>query len=418
MQIGFAAIGWRDAAVLRNEHGWWTGLFLWNGSNLHRFEWCRIESDRLNDKSGERGAVPLDQRKCGARMIACAIQRHVFDAARLHVCLVGIGISLVGTSSLCAQSNRHLVRKQMPRVQTFDSLFKPDYSYPYLKHASTVPFQHQVRKFDRANAWWLAEMSMLAYADGDGFVKRQLRSAGMHGVKRYASPEDSVHHTQAILAFNAEAVIVAFRGTEPNEWKDFKTDVKAHHVELASGGNVHAGFQSSLAGVWLQVQPEVERLSAEGRSVWLTGHSLGAALAVLAAHQFKKPATVYAFGAPRVGDAEFVKQYQQSIFRIVNNTDFVTEIPPPPWYHHVGELIYFDSQKKLRRNVTVSELLEDKARGQGQAVTQRFREWANLDLDGRPLKPLLDHAPIGYVVLCWNSLVEAREQSKVGSDNR
>jgi triacylglycerol lipase len=343
-------------------------------------------------------------------MIACAIKR--------HVCILLLGIPLIGISLLCAQDSGPLQRKQMPRVQTFDSLFQPDYSYPYLKYASTVPFQHQVQKFDRANAWWLAEISMLAYADADGFVKRQLRSAGMLGVKRYASPRDSVHHTQAILTFNADAVIIAFRGTEPNEWKDLKTDVKAHHVELASGGKVHAGFQSSLTGVWAQVQPEVERLSAEGRSVWLTGHSLGAALAVLAAHQYKKPATVYTFGAPRVGDAEFVKRYQQPTFRIVNNTDFVTEIPPPFLYHHVGELVYFDSRDKLRRNVSVSQILKDKARGQSQAVTQRFKEWANLDLDKRPFKPLLDHAPICYVVHCWNSLVDARERNTVGPGNR
>lgn len=344
--------------------------------------------------------------------------RQTLFAARLNAFLVGIGMAWVGASTLVAQDSRPLARKQMPRVQTFDALFEPDYSYPYLKHASRVPFKHQVQKFDCTNAWWLAEISMLAYANGDGFVERQLRTAGMQGAKRYTSPENSAHHTQAILTFNADAVIVAFRGTEPQEWKDFKTDAKVQQVELISGGKVHAGFQSALLEVWGQVQPDLERLSAEGRSVWLTGHSLGAALAVLAAHQYKKPATVYTFGAPRVGNAGFVKRYQQPTFRIVNNTDFVTEIPPPLAYQHVGELVYFDSRHALCRNVSTAHLVQDKARGQGEAVARRLREWSNLNLDKRPLKPLLDHAPICYAVHCWNSLVALREQSEAGPDRR
>ncbi len=349
-------------------------------------------------------------------MVIATADRRTWGTAWLPAFFVWLGVTWGGTSVLVAQDSRPLVRKQMPRVQTFNALFEPDYSYPYFKHASNAPFQPQVQKFDRNNAWWLAEMSMLAYADGDGFVERQLLTAGMLGAKRYTSPENSTHHTQAILAFNADAVIVAFRGTEPSEWKDFKTDAKVRQVELTSGGKVHAGFQSSLLEVWGQVQPDLTRLSAEGRSVWLTGHSLGAAIAVLAAHQCKKTVTVYTFGAPRVGNAEFVKRYRQPTFRIVNNTDFVTEIPPPLWYQHVGELVYFDSRHVLRRNVSTKLLMQDKVRGQGDAVARRLKEWSKLDLAKRPLKPLLDHAPICYAVHTWNSLVAFREQSGAGSD--
>lgn len=330
----------------------------------------------------------------------------------LWVCL-GWGTLMCLTPSLLnAQSTGILARKDMPEVQTFSSLFEPNYNYSYLRHASSfsfpakVPQQDQVAEFDRVNAWWLAEVSMLAYADGDGFVRRQLLSAGMLDVKMYTSPPGSTGHTQAILTFNHEAVIVAFRGTEPNQWKDFVTDMQAHQVEMGDAGKVHAGFQSGLLDVWNQMLPELLRLSASGKSVWMTGHSLGGALAVLAAHQFQQPVTVYTFGAPRIGDSQFVKSYRQPTFRLVNNTDFVADIPPPMWYHHVGELVYFDSRHQLCRNVPVSRLVKDKARGQSLAVTQRIKEWSKLELDARPVKPLLDHAPICYVVHCWNSLVE------------
>ena len=86
-------------------------------------------------------------------------------------------------------------------------------------------------------------------------------------------------------------MIVAFRGTEPNQWKDLVTDMQAHQVEMGDTGRVHAGFQSGLLDVWNQMLPELLRLSASGKSVWMTGHSLGGALAVLAAHQFQQPVT-------------------------------------------------------------------------------------------------------------------------------
>ena len=352
------------------------------------------------------------------------IDRQVSVRVWLPVCVICFAFACIAPSLLCAQGNEHFSRKEMPKVQTFSSLFEPNYSHPYLKHASSFSFPHgtplpgKAPDFDLVNAWWLAEISMLAYADGDGFVRRQLMSAGMLDVKMYSSPAGSPEHTQAILTFNADAVIVAFRGTEPSEWKDFMTDMKALKTELGTDGKVHAGFQSGLLSVWDQVKPDVERLSASGKSVWMTGHSLGAALAVLAAHQYQKPANVYTFGAPRIGDADFVKHYHQSTFRVVNNTDLVAEVPPPLWYQHVGELIYFDSRHQLCRNVPASRLVKDKARGQSLAVTQRIKEWSKLELDERPVKPLLDHAPICYVVNCWNSLVEQLPFAEHGADRR
>ena len=349
-------------------------------------------------------------------MLSCRMDWTFFRCSVLFLCLIWLSESLVGTNvihaqRLALQPNEELPRKRMPRVQTFKTLFQPDYSHPYLQHASRVPFQHQAKDFDFANAWWLAEISMLAYADGKGFVERQLRSAGMQGVKFFSSPENSSHHTQAILAFNSRSVIVAFRGTEPNEWRDFKTDLETLQVEIGSGGKVHAGFHAGVDLVWSQIQMELERLSSDERSVWFTGHSLGAALAVLAAHRYQKPAMVYTFGAPRIGNEKFSQQYRHKTYRIVNNSDLVTDLPPPLWYRHVGELIYLDSRHKVHRNISMSSMLQDKARGQGQAVTQRIKEWSNLNLDDRPVKPLLDHAPIAYVVHCWNLLTEVHNKN-------
>src|SRR6185436_15370710 len=108
-------------------------------------------------------------------------------------------------------------------------------------------------------------------------------------------------------------------------------------------GLVHAGFRNALERVWT---PLVEKLTplAGSRSVWFSGHSLGAALATLAADRFPATAGVCTLGSPRVGDrafaAAFDARFGARALRYVNDSDVVTHVPPPlplP-YAHVGEL--------------------------------------------------------------------------------
>src|SRR5262249_58747833 len=82
--------------------------------------------------------------------------------------------------------------------------------------------------------------------------------------------------------------------------------------------------------------------------VFFTGHSLGAALATLAAHRYPHTAGVYTFGSPRVGNHAFVASFNarmaQRSFRYVNDHDIVAQVPPEllalPFglYAHVDEL--------------------------------------------------------------------------------
>lgn len=67
-------------------------------------------------------------------------------------------------------------------------------------------------------------------------------------------------------------------------------------------------------------------------SFLVTGHSLGAALATLFVIENNKfsISTVYTFASPRVGDAEFVRQFNQlplNSWRIVNSQDIVPKLP-------------------------------------------------------------------------------------------
>ncbi len=324
----------------------------------------------------------------------------IFSGLLMLCCLVG---SPAGTT---AAETGGFERKPMPNDRSFDALFGPNREHRYFENADVFPFHPTAERFDLANAWWLAESSMLVYVNDATFVAKQFAAAGLDHVRLFSSTAESTHDTQGLIAYNDQFAIVAMRGTEPNRGKDFLTDLNVLHAEAGDGGQVHVGFKSALADVWESMEPLLRSLHQEGRTIWFTGHSLGAALAVLAADHFGDAAGVYTFGSPRVGDARFKVHYRQPTYRIVNNTDLVTELPPPLLYRHVGELKYFASDHRLFEGIEGYALLRDRAKGRMNAAMSQLGQWADLRFEAIPPKDLQDHAPIHYVTLCWNQLLE------------
>jgi predicted lipase len=81
----------------------------------------------------------------------------------------------------------------------------------------------------------------------------------------------------------------------------------------------------------------------------LTGHSLGAAVAVLVARWLRsqgKLVEVATFGSPKIGNWDFANSIDFPVTRVVNHCDIVPHLPPLFDYHHVGEPLWFDSDKK------------------------------------------------------------------------
>src|SRR5205807_7023956 len=120
------------------------------------------------------------------------------------------------------------------------------------------------------------------------------------------------------VAQNDAIVLVAFRGTQPNVPIDWMSDFQAKHVSWGPfQGMVHKGFHDALHAVWEIAYKDGEILPARllnrgDRAVWITGHSLGGAIAELCAAQasFETHVPVqgvYTFGQPRCGDDGFAK---------------------------------------------------------------------------------------------------------------
>jgi triacylglycerol lipase len=307
------------------------------------------------------------------------------------------------------------MQKPLPR-QTARSLNPPANllePYTFFESVRDHPLQAADTALNLCNAWWLGDAALLAYST-EADVKAAFNSAGVSGDLAYFH---GVHSTQAYVMSMPDAIVLAFRGTQVDTfWSsvlDFTVDAQFLPVADSHGDLVHAGFLSALAEVWTHVAAHLEAEQAKRpRPLWITGHSLGAALATLAANLCSEDATfrlqgVYTFGSPRVGDSGFGANIRVPVFRFRNDSDIVPHLPLGLVFHHVGRLQYIDGAGHLHRDLTsgMEVMLDSGAHpiSAKEALTIQglFQTGGAFDL---PLPGFLaDHAPINYSILVWNS---------------
>jgi len=227
-------------------------------------------------------------------------------------------------------------------------------------------FNAHTTKWDPQNARVLVYASDLAYKDAAS-IKAAAAAWGM----KSTIVASSASVLQAIVLGDDEKVILAFRGTRPDQMKDWMTDFNigqssfTEYFTAPDVGMVHEGFAHLLSGSWKQIVGATLALQDKGQTLWITGHSLGGALALMAAAAFtfaeRLPVNgLYDFVQPRVGDLDFCTQcdshFGEVMFRFVNNEDIVTRVPPrvvphlplPEFYGHCGNLRFFDAEGILR----------------------------------------------------------------------
>lgn len=217
-------------------------------------------------------------------------------------------------------------------------------------------FEPKTRAFSAINAVALANAALLAYSSQDD-VRRFL--AKWDGLDLSTFTPFRRADTQGFVISGLPGVIVSFRGTEPMNIADWISDVNFHQIKSNDlPGLIHGGFAKAFEVVKNDVLGAIDRLASDGEPIWITGHSLGGALAVLtaAALHFELGvnhiAGVYTYGQPRVGDKEFCELFDDALgdrlFRIVNDQDIVPHAPPVslphlqllrlPHLHRIGSL--------------------------------------------------------------------------------
>ena len=172
-------------------------------------------------------------------------------------------------------------------------------------------------------------------------------------VDRKCSGYIAVSHALRVL-------VVAFRGTEcTRQLIDELLESVTTPSQDFLNGKVQAYFKTAFEDLWQCMEPKVKALISKNPSyqIWVTGHSLGAALASLASAWLacynidaRQNVILYTFGSPRVGDCKYALQHDQLVnnsWRVVNFDDIVPHLPPlilptikSGPYHHGVEVFY------------------------------------------------------------------------------
>ena len=298
---------------------------------------------------------------------------------------------------------------------TLANVLPPNRDHCFFEDHARYPFDPRPSHFSRLNAWWLAEASLLAYDDAE-HADLGFRRAGFEvaGSGRAASCG------QYYVATTDEIVIVAFRGTRVLKLgvqptiidvvrgviEDVCVDANCIASSWAGHGIVHRGFQSAWQSLSENLESTLRELTEAKpqRSVWFTGHSLGGALATLAASQWPHASGLCTFGSPAVGDETFASHFPVPAFRFVNGHDVVSRLPPPlpvgvaGAYRHVGRLKYLCHEGRLHEEVPPATPLVERIIGQvmhgGETLARLWQGELGL-LSG---DAIVDHTPLYYAL--------------------
>ncbi len=225
----------------------------------------------------------------------------------------------------------------------------------------TVKVAPYKTELHHGNAYWMARLSQTVYTNEDESDKpdeekilNDLRSKDK-GFKSIKSANKS--SAQAMLVEHNDYLCMAFRGTD--EVADWIDNLNAFPQE-GLFGKFHRGFWGSVEDVWTIINGTYKRLNAEKqRPLFITGHSLGGAMATVAASRFIDKdlpfVSVYTFGQPRSMTRETARIFNSEAgsrcYRFQNNEDLVTRVPARLMgYSHVGKCLYIDEDKKIHRD--------------------------------------------------------------------
>jgi len=236
-----------------------------------------------------------------------------------------------------------------------------------------------------------ARLSAIAYGDLKE-VKKQAKELGFTTVEFYNKDGAQAYRFQ-----NRHDLVIACRGTEPTCFNDIKADLKAIPVMAETVSRVHRGFKKEVDDLWPMIVEDLLAKRAK-QSLWFTGHSLGAAMAIIMAsrclycEKLPDPEELYTYGSPRVGWKGYVVHLGVEHHRWVNNNDVVTRVPLALMgYRHHGTEHYMNAYGQVRKNTG------------WQRVKDRWRGFV-MGIKKGSIDNFSDHSMVNYIanIEAWN----------------
>ena len=224
----------------------------------------------------------------------------------------------------------------------------------FYKEIDLTSFRPNAKTFNIENGWQLSKISELAYHPPK-IVGNIFKTIGFLKIKFLSKKT-----TQAYILTAENYTIISFRGTEVYKKRnagleqmlyDLTTDADSIFTKSYDGkGLIHKGFNKSLNNIWDELFQYISSQS-NNHNIWITGHSLGGALATISADRLQKKGIkvqgIYTFGSPRVGNIDFKNNFKVSHYRVVNHNDIVSQVPLNEF--HLFEKEYYTFQNESNK---------------------------------------------------------------------
>ncbi len=308
------------------------------------------------------------------------------------------------------------IRPRPLPVETLHGLRPPLAGFPWFRHADRFPLKPATGEYSAVNAWWLSDACFLSYGDA-AFVQEAFGGSPLPDQSWQLGWVGEPGNNRGIVLSRNDVMVIVFRGTRLERHSPFDAaelivinqddlwvDSRFLPVVSRFGGSVHAGFLSAFSEISDDLD-NILRGRARNQALILAGHSLGGALATLAATH-ADPVEVdalYTYGSPKVGNAGFAESVAGlRHFRHVCGEDWVPKLPPAfLGYVHTGQLMpvpgvasrgerreWYDSASELFSGLT--------------AMAKAGR----VDVGDLPFRiaGLVHHAPVCYATLLFNAL--------------
>ncbi len=208
---------------------------------------------------------------------------------------------------------------------------------------------------DTADRHFLQQALFLAHAAAACYETDPARYRGFASfpfddlVSFSASGQRPWETARGYIASNGDAIVLAFRGTD--DVADWLINLNVVQIE-DHGALVHRGFSLALDAAWPRITAILQSLlDRQPRKIRVTGHSLGGALATLAALRLQRMGLealeTFTFGQPRVGNRVFAGQIVSPLYRFAYYADPVRlapfSVPRAMHYKHAGTLKLIDA---------------------------------------------------------------------------
>lgn len=299
-------------------------------------------------------------------------------------------------------------------VEAEKSMFEMAYSYeaaPSERRCMTA-FNDTASGVHSVNAFLLAKMTELMYAERLDYQLRYLNNnskpvdtiessewleehcqisesnfeqAFRHRFKHYFGGSDEVQfrflnktHTEKarfagfkytsgldpelMVISTAKTVLILFRGTDEvgeHKWAEWLgTDFRLHQRQAGgalTGTQIHTGFWMSFDLVRDDLIAALTEFDARDKNIWLAGHSLGAAMSVIAGTYLKASGwnvqNIYAYACPRtIGNRAFHKKANELLPNRVQRFEYFHDPVTMVWmpgfrYDHIGQRNWYDEEK-------------------------------------------------------------------------